>query len=67
MDCPPRALPTDGTPAPVGSFVAVGTFQPDIEIWNLDVVDVMEPTAVLGGVETFEGKGKVYVCEGEDV
>lgn len=32
-----------------GNFVAVGTFEPDIEIWNLDVIDVMEPVAVLGG------------------
>ena len=33
----------------LGSFVAVGTFQPAIEIWNLDVLDPIEPTAVLGG------------------
>ena len=31
------------------SFVAVGTFKPGIEIWNLDVLDPLEPTAVLGG------------------
>lgn len=38
--------PADGKQ---GAFVAVGTFQPAIEIWNLDMMDVMEPTAVLGG------------------
>lgn len=32
-----------------GSFLAVGTFQTGIEIWNLDVLDVLEPVAVLGG------------------
>lgn len=32
-----------------GNFAAVGTFRPDIEIWNLDVVDVLEPTVQLGG------------------
>jgi periodic tryptophan protein 1 len=32
-----------------GSFLAVGTFQPGIEIWNLDVMDVLEPVATLGG------------------
>lgn len=32
-----------------GSFVAVGTFQPGIELWNLDVLDVLEPTLTLGG------------------
>ena len=42
----PSAEATDG---PSGSFVAVGTFKPGIEIWNLDVLDPLEPTAVLGG------------------
>lgn len=32
-----------------GNFLAVGTFEPGIEIWNLDVMDVIEPTVVLGG------------------
>lgn len=32
-----------------GSFVAVGTFKPGIELWNLDVLDPLEPSAVLGG------------------
>ena len=31
-----------------GNFVAVGTMDPEIEIWNLDVVDSMYPDAVLG-------------------
>ncbi|KAI1004528.1 putative WD repeat-containing protein [Podosphaera aphanis] len=31
-----------------GSFVAVGTFDPDIEIWDLDTVDSMYPNAILG-------------------
>ena len=31
-----------------GSFVAVGTFDPDIEIWDLDTVDCMYPNAILG-------------------
>lgn len=30
------------------NFVAVGTFDPDIEIWDLDVVDCMYPNAILG-------------------
>ncbi len=34
----------------VGSYVAVGTFHPSIEIWNLDVIDSLEPAAVLGGI-----------------
>jgi len=40
----------DGAPgAYVGSYCAVGTFEPDIELWNLDVLDPLEPTLVLRG------------------
>ncbi|KAK3675647.1 rRNA-processing protein [Recurvomyces mirabilis] len=31
-----------------GNFAAVGTMDPDIELWDLDVVDNMYPTAILG-------------------
>ncbi|KAJ3406640.1 hypothetical protein HDU80_010750 [Chytriomyces hyalinus] len=31
------------------SFVAVGTFDPEIEIWDLDVIDASYPTLILGG------------------
>lgn len=31
-----------------GNFVAVGTMEPDIELWDLDVVDGMYPDAILG-------------------
>lgn len=40
-DAPARA---DGK----GNVVAIGTMDPDIEIWDLDVVDCMYPNAVLG-------------------
>jgi len=32
-----------------GNFIAVGTFLPEIEIWNLDVINTIEPVMVLGG------------------
>lgn len=54
MDCPPSAAAaatTAGQAAAVGSYAAVGTFNPAIEIWDLDVLDTMEPVAVLGGVD----------------
>jgi periodic tryptophan protein 1 len=31
-----------------GNFVAVGTFEPDIEIWDLDTIDSLYPNAILG-------------------
>eukprot|EP00003_Mantamonas_plastica_P011042 TRINITY_DN2060_c0_g1_i1.p1 TRINITY_DN2060_c0_g1~~TRINITY_DN2060_c0_g1_i1.p1 ORF type:complete len:344 (-),score=131.14 TRINITY_DN2060_c0_g1_i1:289-1320(-) len=34
-----------------GNFVAIGTFLPHIEIWDLDVVDALEPVLVLAGDE----------------
>ncbi|EGC38305.1 hypothetical protein DICPUDRAFT_28940 [Dictyostelium purpureum] len=43
---------TDQNPASInekGSFVAVGTFEPGIEIWDLDVIDNLIPTVTLGG------------------
>ena len=48
LDCPPF-LGDDGTQSAVGNYIAVGTFQPTIEIWNLDVMDPLEPSASLGG------------------
>ncbi|KAM9966732.1 hypothetical protein ACTFIR_006961 [Dictyostelium discoideum] len=38
-------------PQEKGSFMAVGTFEPSIEIWDLDVVDNLIPTVILGGKE----------------
>jgi periodic tryptophan protein 1 len=40
------------------NFVAVGTFEPDIEVWDLDVVDRMYPNAILGqgGEEAANGQ-----------
>lgn len=42
----------------VANFVAIGTFDPDIEIWDLDTVDCMYPNAILGQGGNAEGEAK---------
>ncbi|KAK6510132.1 hypothetical protein TWF481_004846 [Arthrobotrys musiformis] len=43
-------LPVNTTPSPStkGNFAAVGTTDPEIEIWNLDTIDSLFPDAILG-------------------
>lgn len=33
---------------PIGNFVALGTMEPFIDIWDVDVVDTLEPVVSLG-------------------
>jgi periodic tryptophan protein 1 len=35
-----------------GNYCAVGSFETGIEIWNLDVMNALEPSLVLGGMDT---------------
>lgn len=53
LDFPPMASSsnTDAPPAPTkqfGNYIAVGTLDPEIEVWSLDVVEAMYPDIVLG-------------------
>lgn len=45
----PSAKASADTPAKeFGNYIAVGTMEPEIEIWSLDVVEAMYPDMVLG-------------------
>lgn len=53
LDFPPVTSPsaqgTATSPAKqFGNYIAVGTMEPEIEIWSLDVVEAMYPDMVLG-------------------
>ncbi|GFR40931.1 hypothetical protein Agub_g1587 [Astrephomene gubernaculifera] len=52
LDCDPR-----GDSAVRRNLVAVGTLEPAIEVWDLDVVDAVEPLICLGGVDTAAAAG----------
>ncbi|CAN1353072.1 Uncharacterized WD repeat-containing protein C17D11.16 [Linum perenne] len=43
LDCPLKG-------GEKGNFIAVGSMEPAIEIWDLDIIDEVQPSAVLGGV-----------------
>lgn len=45
----PGSLATGGTKA---NYVIVGSFLPEIEIWNLDELNALEPEFTLGGTVT---------------
>lgn len=55
LDLPVGKDPNIADPDSRGNYVAVGTFDPDIEIWDLDTIDCMYPNAILGQ-ETQEAK-----------
>lgn len=39
---------TNPTRSEFGNYIAVGTLDPEIEIWSLDVLEAMYPTSILG-------------------
>jgi periodic tryptophan protein 1 len=43
LDCPIKG-------GEKGNFIAVGSMEPAIEIWDLDILDEVQPSIVLGGV-----------------
>lgn len=51
LDCPLKG-------GEKGNFIAVGSMEPSVEIWDLDVIDEVEPSLVLGGIVEKKKKGK---------
>jgi periodic tryptophan protein 1 len=58
LDCPPHTPNSEEQMHMIGNYIAVGTFEPAIEIWNVDVLDPLEPSCVLGGLDTTQKKTK---------
>jgi len=46
-----------------GNFAALGSFEPGIEIWDLDILDAVEPIAVLGGADYEAAKAAAATSE----
>ncbi|CAG8699487.1 1870_t:CDS:2 [Acaulospora colombiana] len=46
LDFPPSS--SIDSPSKPGNYIAVGTFEPEIEIWSLDTVEGLFPDALLG-------------------
>ncbi|GAV65283.1 WD40 domain-containing protein [Cephalotus follicularis] len=43
IDCPVKG-------GEKGNFIAVGSMEPAIEIWDLDIIDEVQPSVILGGI-----------------
>lgn len=44
----PTPIPNNLSTPGFGNYIAVGTLDPEIEIWSLDVVEAMYPNSILG-------------------
>ena len=60
----PRDASGGGSNPPLKPMCAIGTFDPEIEIWDLTAVDSLQPAAVLGGYEEEEVPHSAEAVEG---
>ncbi|CAI9784857.1 unnamed protein product [Fraxinus pennsylvanica] len=56
LDCPLKG-------GDKGNFVAVGAMDPAIEIWDLDIMDEVQPSFVLGGIVEKKKRGKKKIIK----
>ncbi|RVD81329.1 uncharacterized protein DFL_009195 [Arthrobotrys flagrans] len=55
LDLPVKTVPS---PTTKGNYAAIGTTDPEIEIWNLDTVDTLFPDAILGAPDPSPSSSK---------
>ncbi|TFK75167.1 WD40 repeat-like protein [Pluteus cervinus] len=48
LDFPPTSSQLPSNSAAFGNYIAVGTLDPEIEIWSLDTLEAMYPASILG-------------------
>ncbi|KAF9778930.1 transducin family protein/WD-40 repeat family protein [Thelephora terrestris] len=48
LDFPPAGSPSTSQKKEFGNYIAVGTMDPEIEVWSLDMLEGMYPDTVLG-------------------
>ncbi|KAJ7476146.1 WD40-repeat-containing domain protein, partial [Mycena latifolia] len=48
LDFPPTAAGSSDASTGFGNYIAVGTLDPEIEIWSVDVLESMYPASILG-------------------
>ncbi|PHT30553.1 hypothetical protein CQW23_29858 [Capsicum baccatum] len=46
-----------------GNFIAVSSMEPAIEIWDIDIIDEVHPSVILGGIDDIKKKGKKKIDE----
>ena len=44
-----------------GNFMAIGSMTPKIDIWDLDIINTMEPVVTLGGTREKKAKKVWYL------
>ncbi|MBW0555760.1 hypothetical protein O181_095475 [Austropuccinia psidii MF-1] len=63
IDFTPAGLDCEDS-ARKGNFIAVGTMDPEIEIWSLDIIDGLYPNAILGQANSPRDESQAHRANG---